>query len=259
MVSFADVVVDPASPVPAYYQVYEALKDEISSSLPPGAKMPTERALAQELGISRTTLRQALDRLERDGLLHRRQGDGTYVAERRIEHDMRFLRGFTSEFASRGARVRSRLLSMRTAPAPARLREVLDVDRSPGAVIELRRVRELDGQPVSLETVWLPRDRTAGLLEVDMSDRSLYGALTELGIVPVTGEERLTATVLDHYEASQLEQREGAPAMLVERVARDAEGRCVECVKTLLRADRFAISTRLDLQVEGPPPPRRDR
>ncbi|WP_163541348.1 GntR family transcriptional regulator [Occultella kanbiaonis] len=251
------VTVDDTSPVPAYYQVYEGLRDQITANLAPGTKLPTERALATDLGVSRATLRQAFDRLERDGLLHRRQGDGTYVAEARVAHDMRFLHGFTREFASRGSRVRSRLVSMRITAAPASLRETLGVDRGPDTVIELRRVRWLDGAPASFETVWMPRERTARLLEFDMDDRSLYATLAEIGIVPVTGRETLTATVLDEYEASQLDQAEGAPAMLIERVAYDGDGTCVECVKTLLRADRFAIHTPLDL--ESPTPRRRNQ
>ena len=253
----ADVSIDVTSPLPAYYQVYEALRDQIAANLAPGTKLPTERALALDLGISRATLRQAFNRLEQDGFLNRRQGDGTYVAEPRVEHDMRFLHGFTREFTARGSRVRSRLLSMRSTVAPARLRETLGVNRGPDTVIELRRVRSLDGSPASIETVWLPRERTVGLLDLDMRDRSLYAALNELGIVPVTGNETLTATVLDEYEASQLDQRAGAPAMLIERVAYDADGNCVECVKTLMRADRFSIKTPLDLEV--PLPTRRDQ
>lgn len=246
--ALSDAAPDGFSPIPAYYQVYEALRAKlVDGSVPPGAKLPTERVLAEHLRISRATLRQALDRLELDGLIVRRQGNGTFVGEPRIEHDMQYLRGFTSEFARRGRRVESTVLSLRTAPAPGRLRATLGVGRQADAVVELRRIRSLDGVPMSLETVWLPAHRCAGLLDYDLNRGSLYSALHELGVVPVRAEETLTATVLDEYEAEHLEQQPGVGSLLIERTTYDAAGDCVECVRTLLRADRFQVRTTLDL------------
>ncbi|HEY0700621.1 MAG TPA: GntR family transcriptional regulator [Micromonospora sp.] len=215
---------------------------------PPGSRLPTERAMAEQLGVSRATVREALNRLERDGLVNRRQGDGTYVAEPRVEHDIRFLHGFTAELARRGHRVRSKVLAMGTVRPSARLCEVLGVPGGPDTVIELRRVRSLDGSPVSLETVWLPADRCAPLLGVDLNERSLYDSLRAFGIQPVRGHEQLTATVLDDFEAPCLDQRAGAPAFRVERVTCDDADRVVEFVKSILRADRFTIRTDLNLE-----------
>lgn len=244
----ADAAPDEDSPIPAYYQVYEALRTKLADeSIPAGAKLPTERALAEHLRISRATLRQALSRLEQDGFIVRRQGNGTFVGEPRIEHDLQRLRGFTSEFTSRGRRVESSVLSLRRAPAPAQLAATLGVGREHDAVVELRRVRSLDGAPMSLETVWLPAHRCAGLLDYDLNQGSLYAALHELGIVPVRAEETLMATVLDEYEAAHLDQRPGAGSFLIERETYDAAGDCVECVRALLRADRFQVRTTLDL------------
>jgi GntR family transcriptional regulator len=248
----SDIVIDESSPVPTYYQVYEALRQRMGDrDFLPGSRLPTERSMAQSLGVSRAIVRMALDRLERDGLVNRRQGDGTYVAEPRVEHDMRFLHGFTAELARRGLRVRSKVLSMGAVRPSARLRDTLGVQDGPESAIELRRVRLLDGSPVSLETVWLPGDRCASLLGIDLNDRSLYDALHAIGIRPVRGHEQLTATVVDDFEATHLRQQSGAAAFLLERVTYDADDRCVECVKSVLRADRFTIRTNLDL--EAPP------
>lgn len=248
----SDIVVDESSPVPAYYQVFEGLRQRLGGpEFPPGSRLPTERSMAQHLGVSRATVREALARLERDGLVNRRQGDGTYVAEPRVEHDMRFLHGFTAELTRRGLRVRSAVLSMGLIRPSVRLRDTLGVPDGPDSAIELCRVRSLDGSPASLETVWLPGGRCAPLLGVDLNDRSLYDALRAIGIHPVRGHEQLTATVLDGFEATQLGQRPGAAAFLVERVTYDADGRCVECVKSVLRADRFTIRTELDLEASA--------
>jgi GntR family transcriptional regulator len=113
----------------------------------------------------------------------------------------------------------------------------------------LRRVRSLDGLPVTLETVWLPAELCSPLLTLNMTDRSLYATLRDLlGIEPRHATERLTATLLDEFEASELDQRLGEPALLVERTTTDAAGRGVEAVKTLLRADRFSFTAQLDLE-----------
>lgn len=256
----SDIVVDESSPVPAYHQVYEALRPRLGSpDCPPGSRLATERSMAHSLGVSRATVREALSRLERDGLVTRRQGDGTYVAEPRVEHDMRFPHGFTGELARRGPRVRSEVLSLGPVRPSARLRDTLGVPDGPDSVIELRRVRSLDGRPLSLETVWLPGDRCSALLDADLKDRSLYDALHAIGIRPVRGYEQLSATVLDSVEADHLGQRPGTAAFLVERVTYDAENRCVESVKSILRADRFTVHTDLDLESPAPSPHRRSR
>ncbi|MQA02486.1 MAG: UTRA domain-containing protein [Streptosporangiales bacterium] len=251
----SDIVVDEGSPVPAYYQLYEALRHRLGGpGFPPGSRLATERAMAQELSVSRATVRAAMTRLERDGLVRRRQGDGTYVAEPRVAHDMRTLFGFTAEFAQSGMQVRSHVLSLGTIRPSRHLRETLGVPDGPAAAIELRRVRVIDGVPISLETVWLASDRCAELLKVDLNDHSLYDALYAMGIKPTHGHEQLTATTLDDYEAKHLVQTPGDAAFLVERVTYDADERCVECVKSLLRADRFTIKTELDLEATTPQP-----
>lgn len=82
-----------------------------------------------------------------------------------------------------------------------------------------------------------------------MTGRSLYAVLREqLGIEPKRATETLTAAVLDEFEAGELEQRPGEPALLVERTTHDSNGQCIEVVKSLLRADRFSFTAQLDLE-----------
>jgi GntR family transcriptional regulator len=248
--AFRDIQVDTDSPVPAYYQLYETLRSQLGTAqFPSGSRLATERTIAEVVGVSRQTVRQAFGRLEREGLIFRRQGDGTYVSEPRVEGSLRFLKGFTTELSERGLRVRSRVLDLRLVTPPAIVSEGLGLTEKKDGAVMLRRVRSLDGVPVSLETVWLPADLCHPLVTLNMTDRSLYATLRDLlGIEPKQASERLTATVLDEFEATELEQNPGQPALLVERTTRDADGRCVEVVKTLLRADRFSFTAELDLE-----------
>jgi len=244
---FAGIELDAHSPVPVYYQLYEALRSQLGTDeFPSGSKLPTERTIAELIGTSRQTVRLAFARLEREGLIFRRQGDGTYVSEPRVTSSLRFLRGFTSEISARGLRVRSAVLDLKLAKPPAAVSAELGTT---GDAVMLRRVRSLDGIPATLETVWMPVDLCGDLLTVNMTDRSLYTVLREqLGIEPKRAQETLTATVLDEFEAGELDQRPGEPALLVERTTHDSDGRCIEVVKSLLRADRFSFTAELDLE-----------
>lgn len=248
--AFSGIELDLSSPVPAYYQLYEILRGQLGSDqFPSGSKLATERKVAEAMGVSRQTVRQAFRRLEREGLIFRRQGDGTYVSEPRVEGSLRFLKGFTHELTARGLRVRSRVLDLKLVTPPPAVAESFGLTDAKDGAVMLRRVRSLDGVPVTLETVWLPADLCAPLLTLNMTDRSLYATLRDLlGIEPKRASERLTATQLDEFEARELDQRPGSPALLVERTTTDASERCIESVKTLLRADRFSFTAQLDLE-----------
>lgn len=243
------IVIDASSPVPVYYQIYEALRAQLGTSrMPVGSRLATERTIAEVLGVSRQTVRQALTRLEREGRVFRRQGDGTYVSEPRVETPLNTVSGFTSDLSARGLRVRSSVLDLRLAVPPPAVAEELGVGMSSESTIMLRRARSLDGIPATLETVWLPAAVCKPLLDLNMTDRSLYATLRDvLDIRPAHAVEHLTATVLDDFEARQLAQRRGDPALLVERVTRDTEDRAFESVKAVMRADRFAFRAELDL------------
>lgn len=249
------VSLDAASPVPVYYQLHEAVRARLTAGEPPpGTRLPTEREIAGALAVSRMTVRKALDRLEREGLLRRRRRAGTYVAEPRVAAGLRLAAGFTAELGGRGHRIATRVVDLAAVRPPAAVRRSLAVPDEAGAVVRLRRVRSLDGVPATFETAWLPTALCAPLLGVDLTDRSLYATLRErCGLVPGTATEQLSATTLDDYEARQLGQPAGSPAFLVERTTLDDRDRPIEHVKSLLRADRFVFTATLDLEVAASP------
>lgn len=241
-----EFAVDPSSPIPVYYQVYEALREALQH-LDPGSRLPAERDMAAHFGVTRTTLRHALDRLESDHIVTRRRGSGTHVALPHVVHNARILSGFTSEYQARGMAVTSRVLSLKAVKCPP---HVQFVGVNGNYAVELRRVRMVGCEPMSLESVWLPASTSLGLLEFDPPFTSLYAALEELGIQPSQGTERLSVTNLDTFQAQQLEQRPGAAAFVVDRRTFDPNGVSVEQVTTLIRADRFSLTTDLELLSE---------
>ena len=195
----------------------------VNGRLAPGDRLPAERALAEEHGVSRMTVRQALQTLESRGLLTRSIGrnGGSFVARPKLERDLGTFSGLSEQLARQGVAAGARVLSAR------------EVD---GAV-EIARVRYADEEPFALERSMFP-GRFAWLLE-----RDLTGSLYELlGVdAPVRAVERIEPVAADADEAVALELRVGAPLLLVDRIAYNADGDVVETARDVFRGDRTRI------------------
>jgi GntR family transcriptional regulator len=228
---------------PAYAQIEERLSEAIAvGDVGPGDRLPPERELAERLGVSRMTLRQALESLERRGLLLRTVGrrGGTFVAQPKIERDLTALAGLTQQLVRQGHQAGARVLSSREGTAGQRTGSALGLP--PGAgVFEVVRLRLSDGQPLALERSLFPATRFPGLL-----DRSLEGSLYELlerdyGAAPRHAVERLEPVLAEQPAADHLGVRLGAPLLLVERTAYDADGVALEFARDLFRGDRTRV------------------
>ncbi|GGQ31923.1 GntR family transcriptional regulator [Actinomadura coerulea] len=211
-----------------------------------GDALPSERRLAEELGVSRPTLRQAIDGLVTEGLLDRRHGSGTYVAEPRIAVSLT-MTSFTEDMIRRGMKPGGRVLSFRTETAGARIGRRLAL--SPvEEVFTIRRLRLADEAPMAIETLYLPRALMPGLRRSDLEGRSFYDLLRGSGVVIASGTETIEPTVTTAEEAAELGVPVHMPAFLFERITRDAGGRPLEYVRSLYRGDRY----RLELDLRPP-------
>ena len=251
---FSGLHVDSASPAPIYYQLEEHVRDKIEGGLlAAGSRLPAERDIAAYLGVSRMTVRQALTRLASDGLLAARRGGGTFVARPRVKSDLALLRSFSHEATRQGRRMSSRLLDVATIAPDRLLQRVLQIAPHRDAAIRVQRVRILDGEPVSIQTSFLPTYLCRPLLSCDLESASLYALLrSDCGLELARGEEELSATILDRWEAESLGTAPGSPAFLLERTTFDRADRPVEFVKSVLRGDRTTFHTSLKHQeVEG--------
>jgi GntR family transcriptional regulator len=212
------------------------------ASARPGDRLPSERDLAALLGIGRTTLRRALQRLERAGLVARRPGrsGGTFVAEPKVDRDLRLYGGLPETLRSHGHQADTRVLLAAIVSASGETADALGV--APGdPVYEVARVRFSDGQPISLERSRFSVERFPGLLECPLGG-SLYQLLHErYHAGPARAVERLEAVLATAEEAAALGLYAGAPLIAVDRVAYDADGRAVETSTDLYRGDRTRI------------------
>jgi GntR family transcriptional regulator len=224
-------------------QIEDWLAGEIArGALGPGDKLPREHELAAWFGVSRMTLRHALGELTRRGLLARTVGrhGGTFVAAPKVEQDLTTLVGFSEQLRRHGLVAGALVLSAAERPAGPAAAVALGIGAD-DPVFEIRRVRLADGTPLVLERSLFPAARFPDLLESRL-DGSLYALLEErYGVRPERARESLEPVTAGVREAEALSVAEGAPLMLVERIAYSGSGEPVEYARDLFRGDRTRV------------------
>ncbi|MFD9026397.1 GntR family transcriptional regulator [Streptomyces parvulus] len=227
---------------------------ELIEERQPGDAIPSERTLCAELGVSRPTLRAAVDELVVAGLLVREHGRGMFVAAEKITQELVSDRRAFSLPQAAGAWT-SRLLEIRTLPAGARVGRKLRM--SPAARIHyVARLRLVDGAPMAIEYLHVPADLVADLTSEELEQGDLYAHLAERHDVRVSeAVQSIEPTVVTRAEADLLDVPELSPALLFERLTADTTGRPVEYVHSLYRGDRYRIVSRLTLGPRGQTPP----
>jgi GntR family transcriptional regulator len=217
---------------------------ELIEQLRVGDAIPSERRLSTDLGVSRLTLRAALDDLVREGYLTRRHGSGTFVSQPKIAQQLT-LTSFSEDMRRRGMVPGSRTIDLRTTHADARLARSLNV--SPGAtVVRIRRLRLADDEPMALETLHVPAAIVPDLTRGQLEDASFYDLLRErYGVVVASGVQTIEPTVTSEEESELLHVPLRSPAFLFERTSRTADGETVEFVRSVYRGDRYRLVAEL--------------
>ena len=236
--------------VPRYHRIAEALRERIGSGqLAAGARLDNQRKLARSFGVTLMTLRQALELLERDHLITRRHGLGTFVAAPSIDYDILQLRRFAGDLSAKGEHVATRLLGTRFATADRRVAVALRL--SPNArVLGLERLRLVDGHPMSLQRSFLPSPIGDEVVRADLALTPLHQVLEfKLGVVITHARETVSAVRLGRREARDLGCRAGEPAFESERVSFNAAGAPIVFDRVFIPGDRFRITR--ELHYEG--------
>jgi GntR family transcriptional regulator len=211
-----------------------------------GEAIPSERQLSAELGVSRLTLRAALDELAREGYVVRRRGSGTFVSEPKIAQELT-MSSFTDDIRSRGMTPASKTLELRVVPAGARLGRVLHVSPSEPVVVA-KRLRLADRESMAIETLHVRESLIPGLTKQDLEDGSFYELLRDrYGIVIVAGQQTIEPTVTNEEESAALGVPLHSPAFLFERLTR-SEREIVEFVSSIYRGDRYRLVTELSVR-----------
>lgn len=229
-------------PIPLYYKLYLDLRKELEEEYKKGEKILTEKDMCEKYGVSRLTVRRALEELEKEGLIERKRGQGTFYTGNKQEEELSKLTGFTDEALKQGHRTKSIVLENKLYEVPTELIKEFEIPQN-GRVVLLKRVRYLDEEPYAIETAYLNPNadiRVLNIIERDMGKESLYNILiNEFGIKLSYALETLEVTTLNKEQSKFLLQKEGAPAALRTRYTYLENGKCIEFVKSIYRGDKY--------------------
>ena len=209
-----------------------------------GQAIPSERQLSVDLGVSRLTVRAALDELVREGYLERRRGSGTFVREPKIAQELT-MTSFSEDMRQRGMRPASRTLSLTTTMAGARLGRCMMVSPSERIVVA-QRLRLADGETMAIEELHVPESLVPDLTAGDLEESSFYELLERrYGISIADGVQTIEPTVTNEEESAALGVPLHSPAFLFERTTKSSTGQIVEFVRSVYRGDRYRLVTEL--------------
>jgi GntR family transcriptional regulator len=239
--------IDPYNPVPKYSQLASILRQKIDDGeWEPRSPIPSERQLEVIYNISRTTIREAIDSLVRQGFLYREHGRGTFVSPQKLQKGLMELTSFSEDLIKRGMIPGQIIRGMDWVVPTASILQKLELSPE-SRVLRIERIRLGDNIPVGLQTSFLAlkEDQMISLEEMQQSG-SLYQILQEkFGIIPSEADETLEVTLATPEEADLLEIPNGAPLLLNERLLFAQNRTPVEFVKILYRGDRYQYYVRL--------------
>ncbi|MEA3338163.1 MAG: GntR family transcriptional regulator [Chloroflexota bacterium] len=234
------------APDPLYVQVKKSLLDEIrSGQYHPHDRLPSERELSNRFDVSRMTVRQALLDMGRDGTIYARVGQGTFVAEPRIEQKLSRLTGFTEDMTRRGSTSGARVLRLESIHPPSSVMRALQTTPERPVVL-LERIRLAGLEPIAIETAYLHLVNVESLLQEDFKNRSLYQLLREsYDVTPTRAEQRIGADLCSQRDQALLKVDRGSPVLRNRRVTYDQRDRAFEYVESAYRADRYVFLVEL--------------
>ncbi|HET7703606.1 MAG TPA: GntR family transcriptional regulator [Candidatus Limnocylindrales bacterium] len=232
--------------VPHHRRIEQVLRERITS-MRPGDRLPSDAELVAEFGVSRMTARNAMQRLADEGLVARHPGRGSFVAAPAAHRRTDRLMTFTSEMARRGRVPSSRLLARSIRPSSRAEAAALGLaPREP--VVEVRRIRLADGEPIALEMAVLVVDCAPVVLGADLEAGSLHAAISTAGLRLRSGTGTISAGAATAEDARLLDIRRGDPLLIERRVIVDDEGRRIESTESRYPAARYALDVSFDVE-----------
>jgi GntR family transcriptional regulator len=239
--------VSPDLPVPLYAQIKDTLRDDIlDGRYPPHSRMPSESELQAMFDVSRITIRQALGDLQKEGLIFKVHGKGSFVSQPRAFQNVTSLQGFAEAMSEGGHEILNRVLTFRVVPAPDEIAARLGLAQGSG-VAEIRRVRLLNRSPVSYEISFVSEALAQPLRRADLATRDIFLILENDCAVPLGSADLAIDAVAATAEVAQaLDVKKGAPLLRIERLTHDAQGVPVDFEYLYFRGDTFQYRLRID-------------
>ena len=236
-----------SSHIPYYIQLMDILKGQIQSKKwLPGDQIPGEQELCAIYNISRTVVRQSLLQLELDGVINRRKGKGTFIAEPKISEGLvQKLTGFYQDMIERGLKPITKVLHHVVVPASEKVANFLAIPEGT-SVIDIQRLRFINDEPIMLVTSYIPFELIPSLASVDLTNQSLYAYLEREGGIFITrGLRYIEAVLANETEAELLDIEKGAPLLMLDSISYIEGGKPIEYYHAVHRGDRSRFEVEL--------------
>jgi GntR family transcriptional regulator len=240
-------IVEPFSPVPLYTQIKEILRSRIlDGTYKAHDQMPSESELTRSFGVSRITVRQALGDLQKEGLVFKIHGKGTYVSQPKAFQNIGKLQGFGEAMGSMGYETFSQVVSFKEVPADMTVSRKLGIAENE-MVSEIRRVRYLNRSPISLDVSYLPKPVGERLIKEDLAHRDIFLILeNDYGYSLGQAELQIEAMLADESLGRLIHVEEGSPVLRIERLTFTTDNRPLDFEYLYYRGDAFQYRLRVE-------------
>ncbi len=237
--------INAESTVPVYLQVANKIKKDIKDeTLKPGDMLPSDRVYCEELGVSHMTVKKAVDLLANEGLVIRKKGVGTFIAEPKITQSLFTLSGFTGDNKAEGKHVHSQVLRFGEEHPTHKVAEKLGITEK-DSVVNLKRLRMINEEIVALENAYISNsgERYQELVSHNFESESLYQVLSEkCGVKLTMAKETIEVSSATEEINQQMGVAIGKPMFYLSRISYDVTKEPVEYVESVYRADKYIFS-----------------
>ena len=241
-------MIDPANIVPKYYQLANILREKIlNGEFSAQDAIPSERHLEETYNLSRPTIRQAIDLLERQGYLYRVHGKGTFVSPPKLQKGMLELTSFSEDMRNRGLEPGQHILEFGYVVPSPKIAHQLGLSAPDAKVLRIKRLRTGNDEPIGLQDSYLALEENQSITREEIENKgSIYAILEQkYGIYPTEADETLEVTLATPEEAELLQVPVGSPLLLNERTLWSQDRKAIEFVSILYRGDRYKYFVRL--------------
>ena len=246
-------IIERVSAVPLYQQLFDILREEIvSGRLQASQRVATEFELMKRFAVSRTTVRQTIARLRKDGLISVHRGKGTFVGHGKIEPELSALTGFVEDMQALGLTASARVIGVKEVKAPDRVAERLRVGAG-APVTKITRIRLAEAVPVSFEYSYLPVGLGRRVAEENLEVSPIFSLFEDkYGIALGEAEYRIEAGGASRVVAEALGVERGSPVLVIERTTYSTDGAPVDFEQMSYRGDRIRYTMRLKRRRNAP-------
>ncbi|MGG7059265.1 GntR family transcriptional regulator [Clostridium nigeriense] len=238
-------IVDKSSRTPLYLQLMNILIDIIENKLEENDQILSEREICEIYNVSRTTVRQAMDELEKEGYIYKIHGKGTFVSPKRMNQDLISFYSFTEEMKKIGKTPTSEVTGFEIVEAGDKISKIFKIDREE-LLYKVSRIRKADEVHMMYETTYLPFNRFKGITREQLEEKPMYDVLIKNFNTKITSAEEYFRPILTNkLESIYLDIKEGSPSLKIERFTYENTN-VIEYTVSVARGDKFKYRVKLN-------------